>query len=353
MTRFNRALRVLAALSAALCAASLAEPVRAAQAEARRVNSTAAEAVAVTVFGDRLAQGLAGGLADDHGLAVTTAVDDAAGLAQPDFGTWVDSLRGRVTGPRRPAVAVLLVGSNDRQPIATGTAVLQPSDPAWSEAYGKRVETVAAAFREARVPLVWVGLPNVRNPATSADFVRINGIVRDHAVLAGATVVDSFGAFSDETGAYSAVGPDVDGRTVTLRRADGVAFTRAGARKLASFVSGDIARLAGRPAHAGGGIVADIRIDRPREFDQALDIDINAQIQREAALVPGPGPASRPAEAAPAAGPVISLTAAPLALDGQLAQAVGRAATGPAADTTGSVTVPKRGRADDFSWPRP
>ncbi len=59
---------------------------------------------------------------------------------------------------------------------------------------------------------------------------------------AGATYIDVWEAFADEAGQYSAIGPDINGQTVRLRAADGVHFTKAGARKLAHFVEPEIRR---------------------------------------------------------------------------------------------------------------
>ncbi len=303
----------------------------------RRQRSTFAAApvpapTVVAIYGDRLAQALTNGLQqnDDAAVAVTGAVGEEVGLARADFAQWLQSVRDRLRKSDHAAVALLMIGSDDQKPISDGGKTLEPGSPGWQEAYGNRVEAVASAFRDAHVPLIWVGLPPVRSPATSADFVRLNSIFRDHAARKGATYVDSWEAFSDESGRYNPVGPDVEGQSAKLRKADGFSFTGAGARKLASFVEGDIKRLkAANPAKAGQPAVADITIEKAQDFDSALDIDVNAQIRREAGLAPeGSATAGTPAATAheaapekPVAGPIVPLTNPPLAPDGQLASA--------------------------------
>ena len=311
----------------------------------------------VAVFGDRFGQALASGLQDngDRTIAINPLTAEDAGLTRADFTDWVQSIRARVARPDHPAVAIVMLGSNDRQPLPDGGAAVQPSSPRWAALYGARVDALAAAFRDAHVPLIWVGLPSVHSEEISADFVRLNGIVRDHLAQHGAIYIDSWEAFNDETGRYSPVGPDLEGQSVKLRKAEGFGFTHAGARKLASFVESDLKRL--RVPAPG---VADITIETTREFDQALQIDVNAQIRREAGLTPesnvAPGvvrPGPIPAlPAKPAAGPVISLTAPPLAPGGQLAGSGARASLELPGQDPAQAADPKPGRVDDFSWPK-
>ena len=303
----------------------------------------------VLVVGDRFAMALADGLEADPTVTVARTTGDAFGLTRPGFAESLDTIRERLARPDRPALAALMVGTDDRDPLSDAEGRYDPGTPGWARLYGERVDAVAKLFRDAGIPLVWVGLPAVRSSSLSADFVRQNGIIRDRAARDGASYVDSFDGFTDDAGRYSPVGPDVDGASAKLRRADGLGFTRAGARKLASFLAPDIARLGRSTAAANANDLASLTIDRARGFDAALDIDVNAQIRREAARAAGRPEPVGTAPAGPAAGPVLALTAAPLAPDGQLASLVlPTAATAPA-----EPSGPRPGRADDFTWPKP
>lgn len=301
----------------------------------------------VLVVGDRFATALADGLDAEPSILVARTTGDAFGLTRPGFTDSLDTIRERLARHDRPALAVMMVGTDDRDPLSDASGRFEPGTPGWTRLYGERVDAVSALFRAAGVPLVWMGLPAVRSASMSADFVRQNGIIRDRAAKDGASYVDSFEGFTDDAGRYSPVGPDVDGATVKLRRADGLGFTRAGARKLASFLAPEIARLGRSTAAASASDVASLTIDRARGFDAALDIDVNAQIRREAARAAGrPEPE---APQGPAAGPVLPLTAAAAAPDGQLASLAAPQGAPLAADPP----PPRPGRADDFAWPKP
>ena len=313
----------------------------------------------VAVFGDRMGGALATGLQenDEADVAVVKATSDDAGLTRADFAAWLLSIHDGLPA-QHAAAAVMVVGSNDRAPLQDASGPVDPGTPAWQALYGARVDAVAKLFLDAHVPLIWVGLPAVRNHEASADYVRINGIVRDHAMRDGAAYIDSWGGFTDDAGRYSPEGPDVDGQTAKLRRADGFGFTHAGARKLASFAEPDLTRLARHPAATPASTLATLTIERARDFDAALDIDVNAQIRREAAR-DGTASLAEPrqqeaAPEAPAAGPVMPLTAAPSSPDGQLAALPAATSdAGPLASLADAPVAPEPGRTDDFSWPKP
>ena len=308
----------------------------------------------VLVVGDRFATALANGLEADAGIAVSRTTGDAFGLTRPSFADSLPTIRDRLARADRPALAAVMVGADDRDAVADGSGRFEPGTAGWARIYGDRVDQVSRLFRDAGVPVVWVGLPAARSAGVSADFVRQNGIIRDRAARDGVSYVDSFDGFTDAAGRYSPTGPDADGTVAKLRRADGLGFTRAGARKLASFLAPAVARLGRGAAAAGAADVANLTIERARGFDAALDVDVNAQIRREAAQSGVEAVRSQPSPPAalpqgPAAGPVLSLTAPPVAPDGQLAS-LALPADAPAGADPGA---PRPGRADDFSWPKP
>jgi hypothetical protein len=145
--------------------------------------------------------------------------------------------------------------------------------------------------------------------------------------------VDIWDGFVDEAGRYSAQGPDYEGQIRRLRSADGVYFTKFGARKLAHYVEREIQR-----SIANRGVPV------------ALPVPVDPGVQAPNAK-PG-GPTQRPA-----AGPVVSLTAMN-AMAEELVGGGGRANPS-AVDATASRVLSKgepiaapSGRADDFSWPR-
>jgi hypothetical protein len=71
----------------------------------------------------------------------------------------------------------------------------------------------------------------------------LDALYRDGAGKAGITYVDVWDGFVDEAGRFLQKGPDFEGQIRQLRTADGVFFTKPGARKLAHYVEREVTRL--------------------------------------------------------------------------------------------------------------
>ncbi len=201
----------------------------------------------VIVLGDAFSQLLAAGLdqsfANDPKIAVLRRGNDNSGLVRSDYYDWMKAAREIADDPKKPDMAVIMIGGNDRQALTADTGAQEPLSPKWREIYGSRVEGLIQLFKEKNVPVVWVGLPVMQPTAYSAVIAQINEIFRSSAAKAGVPFIDLWDKFTDEHGQYSAFGPDENGQIVKLRSADGIHFTDAGARKLALFVEGEIKRL--------------------------------------------------------------------------------------------------------------
>jgi hypothetical protein len=110
----------------------------------------------------------------------------------------------------------------------------------WSEAYGKRIDTMIAALKATGVPVLWIGLPAIRGPRASDDFIYLNELYRKQAEKAGITYVNIWDGFVDEHGQYTVQGPDFEGQIRRLRSSDGVHFTKYGAEKIAHYIEHDV-----------------------------------------------------------------------------------------------------------------
>jgi hypothetical protein len=202
----------------------------------------------------------------------------------------------------------------------------------WEAAYIRRIDATIAALKSAGVPLFWVGQPPQRATRAMADSTYLNELYRQRAEKAGIVYVDVWEGFVDSAGQFAAQGPDFEGQIRRLRSADGIYFTKPGARKLAHYVEREIQRTIAN-----------------RTTPVALPTAI------EPALTPGGrpgGPAQRPL-----VGPVVPLTVLTTGQNELVGGGPARPSSGtdPVATrvlTKGEAILAPSGRADDFSWPR-
>lgn len=305
----------------------------------------------VAVLGDSLAQQLAQGLTDAFDnrpeVAILRKAKEDSGLVRDDFYDWTKAAADLLASGEKIDFAVMLIGSNDRQVLRDANGTFEPRTPEWQAAYGQRIETIAALFRDKKIPLLWVGLPIMKSESLAADAMAFNEFYRAYSEKAGATYLDIWEMFSDESGQYSPFGPDIIGQTVRLRAADGIHFTKAGARKLAHFVEPAIRRnLDEVQPNAGPGAPQEAA---PQEA--APGASKTAEQPAAGEDVPKPKPV---------AGPVQPLTGPATSPGGELATRTAAQETknNPAQALImqtleqGRPLAPKPGRADDFSWPR-
>jgi hypothetical protein len=324
----------------------------------------------IAVLGDSMGLTLGQGLAEAYGdradIAVMRKARENTGLVRNDYFDWVKGARDLLEANDKISAAVILLGSNDRQPLRDETGALDMRAPRWKQIYGDRVEAIAQAFKARGVPLIWVGLPVMKSERFSSDMERLNEVIRERAGRAGATYVDVWDAFLDDRGQFATYGPDVNGQFQKLRAPDGVNFTRPGARKVAHFVETEINRLvdAALPKVDPAVVTVDPRVTmEPPPLAPAPVIAV------EPARVVAPPVVALPALAPvpevvipvrPPAGAVVPLTGPVNARGGELATSRARRATDASeaealldrALVQGRPIDPRPGRADDFSWPR-
>jgi len=212
----------------------------------------------------------------------------------------------------------------------TGGGLYEFRDERWVELYAKKIEELIGVLKSKGVPVLWIGLPAIRGPKGTSDMLFLDALYRDGAGKAGITYVDVWDGFVDESGRFLQKGPDFEGQIRQLRTADGVFFTKPGARKLAHYVEREVTRLL---AARSGPIAVPIEPVTP-----------------DANVVPGQ-PTPRPL-----AGPVMPLVASSVGTD----QLLGGPGTRPAGVDAlaartlvkGEALAPPAGRADDYAWPR-
>lgn len=292
----------------------------------------------IAVFGDNVGAMLAHGLNEayaDRNVRVVRRARENSGLVRDDYYDWPKAVQDVLASDEKIDLAVMMIGSNDRQPIRDGAQSVDVLSDRWTELYRARVFAIAETFRHKGVPLIWVGMTVMKNERLSADLAQFNEIYRDAAQKGGATFVDVWEPFVDERNRFALSGPDLNGHVTRIRTGDGVHFTRAGARKLAHFVESDVKRY----------------IDQRAPSDFPTGAPSPADVSGPGGA-PIPLPATEPVAPVPArpvAGPVVPLTASAVSPGGELATRPGQAQT----SEPGAFPPESRaGRADDFSWPR-
>ena len=323
----------------------------------------------IAVLGDSLGVTLGQGLAEAYGdrpeIAVLRQSRENTGLVRDDYFDWVKCARELLAANDKISVGVILLGSNDRQPLRDETGAFDLRSPRWKQIYGDRVEAIAQAFKTRGVPLVWVGLPVMKNERFASDMERLNEIIRERAVKAGATYVDVWDAFLDDRGQFATYGPDVNGQFQKLRAPDGVHFTRPGALKAAHFVEMEINRLvdAAQPKVDPAVITMDPGVtgEQPAPATASPVTEPVKATVDPLVILPALAPTPEVViPVRPVAGAVVPLTGPVNAKGGELAttrpRRAGEASEAEAlldrALVQGRPQDSRPGRADDFSWPR-
>ena len=193
----------------------------------------------VVVLGDSLGDGLWSGLYrtfdEDKNLEIVNRSKVSTGFVRVDYYDWNKALDD-ILKENDYQMAVVMFGANDNQPIRQGKEFFKPGTDAWREAYAQRVEAFIKKLRAAKLAVYWAGLPIMRSPDQSDDAQFLNDVFREKAFINGAKFVDTWSGFTDDSGRYSAYGPDMEGQVKRLRADDGVHFTMRGYLKLAHFV---------------------------------------------------------------------------------------------------------------------
>ncbi len=290
-------------------------------------------------LGQMLAQALTTSLSNRPEVEVLHEAKEDSGLIRDDYYDWPKAAHDLVTGAQKINIAVMMIGSNDHQTLHDSTGSYDPGSEQYEQIYAARIEAVAKAFHDAKIPLIWVGLPIMKSDRYSKAMASLNDMYRQYASKDGATYIDIWEDFVDDNGQFSAYGPDVDGQVVRLRALDGVHFTKAGALELASFVEPQIRQI--------------LEGETPQDDAALAKIETTAPAGTN---LPAANAAVAPVK--PPIGPVLPLTGPVLSAGGQLATLTPASAGANTASLVEQTFVDGRrhlsmaGRADDFIWPR-
>ncbi len=202
----------------------------------------------VLVVGDFLASGLSEGLvsayAQNPNIKVIDRSNGSSGFVRSDFHDWPKEIKALLEA-EKPAAVIVMLGANDRQQMKVGENREAPLTEAWTKEYQARTDALAAAVKQSRLPLLWVGLPSFKSAKVSADLLAFNDVYRKSAENVGGSFVDIWDGFADENGVFVMNGPDMNGQPVKLRGSDGISFSKAGKRKVAFYVEKPLNKILG------------------------------------------------------------------------------------------------------------
>ncbi len=209
----------------------------------------------VVVFGDSLGDGVWAGLyhqlAKDKRFKVIRKSKVATGFVRRDYYDWNKAVR-EVAGDTVIDIAVVIIGTNDRQTIVEDSARYAPFTPEWRKVYESRVDDFTATLKATGARIYWIGLPVMRGAEFEKDMVSFSDIFERRAAANAVYFLPTHDLLADENGAYMAYGTDSAGRKKLLRAEDGIHFTMDGYGQLVKPVARAIARDVDR-----GLVVAD------------------------------------------------------------------------------------------------
>lgn len=202
----------------------------------------------VVVLGDSLGDGTWAGLYHvlhkDKRFSVVKKSRVATGFSRHDYYDWNQAARD-IAAETPIDIAVVVMGTNDRQPIVQDGKRHALFDPEWREIYSKRVDDFTATLKASGARIYWMELPVMRSPRFGADMEQFNEIFEQRAAANGVTFVKTEGLVTGADGGYTAYGEDRFGRTRLLRAEDGIHFTMAGyellGKRIADVMLADIA----------------------------------------------------------------------------------------------------------------
>lgn len=248
----------------------------------------------LVVFGDSLGDGVWVGLyhvlRKDKRFSVVRRSRVATGFARQDYFNWNDAVR-EATGELTVDIAVVVMGTNDRQTIVEEGRRLSLFDAEWRDVYDARVDDFTATLTGAGARVYWVGLPVMRSARFERDMATFSDIFAARAAANGVAFIPTHEVAADENGNYQAYGVDRAGRKRLLRTEDGMHFTMEGylllARKIAGVILADVDGGALTAKAASGIAVTVADAGKAAASTSVAPVDLKAPVYDLAEIRPG------------------------------------------------------------------
>ncbi|HEX7776732.1 MAG TPA: DUF459 domain-containing protein [Parvibaculum sp.] len=197
----------------------------------------------VVVFGDSLGDGVWAGLYHvlhkDKRFSVIRKSRVATGFVRQDYYDWNQAVRDAAADTKID-IAVVVMGTNDRQTIVEDGARYALFEPKWREIYEARIDDFTETLKKSGARIYWVGLPVMRSATFESDMETFTQIFESRAKANDVTFIPTHDIAADKEGKYDAYRTDASGRKRLLRAEDGIHFTMDGYELLARAIGGEI-----------------------------------------------------------------------------------------------------------------
>lgn len=207
--------------------------------------ASASDRINVVVLGDSLGDGLWAGVyhvfMKDKQFNVIRKSRVATGLVRADYYDWEQAVR-EIVATTRVDVAVVVMGTNDRQVLVDGTARHVLFNDEWKRLYKQRVDDFTQVLTQAGARVYWLELPVMRSPRFENDMQQFNAIFSERAAANNIHFVPTRDLALGPDGGYTAYGADRFGKTKLLRAEDGIHFSLPGYELLGARVADVIRR---------------------------------------------------------------------------------------------------------------
>jgi uncharacterized protein len=192
----------------------------------------------VFVIGDSFAAGLWSGVSrsidGDMRISLNGRYKEDSGLSRPEYYDWNGALP-KILASNKIDIAIVMLGSNDAQPIRDGAMRYAFDTQEWRAAYIKQVDELMASLKAAGAAVYWMEMPPMQAEKYDQSMKTVAAIHKERAAAVGIRFVETRAALLDN-GKYSDSGFDDTGEFVRLRSRDGVHLLKEGNNKLASLV---------------------------------------------------------------------------------------------------------------------
>lgn len=194
--------------------------------------------VHIAVLGDSLGEGLWASLYRKYYRSRAVKVFNLAKASTGFNVTPYEESLLALAERQRIDLLIVQTGANDRQRVVSldGEEKAIFGTERWHQIYGQRLSYFLAVTQQRKIPVLWVGMPIMRDAPYDHGMRVISRMHQGYAERHGAQFLDIAAFTADAEGAYAEFLVQTDGRRRRLRHEDGVHSWEFGYDRLAAFV---------------------------------------------------------------------------------------------------------------------